>query len=313
MIPGGSLFPGAASAQRRDTKPCAAFLMKSHDTSNSKRYEGDPEMDNSAAYRRAHMPEGTDCILSARTLATDHRRLDELLQPGYAVLDVGCGNGAITAGILGRVLPGGRVVGVDINSRLIQEANERYGGEPGLTFHVGDIYHLEYEAEFQLVTCSRVLQWLAKPATALESMIRAAVPGGRVLVLDYNHEKIAWDPEPPATVRRFYDAFLAWRAEAGMDNAIADHLVSMFVEAGLTDVVSTPQQETTNRGDAEFERRIGIWADVIGGRGRQMVEDDAITEAERAAAHEDYVAWARETAQSQTLYLLAVEGVKAQG
>ena len=140
-------------------------------------------------------------------------------------------------------------------------------------------------------------------------MIRAAAPGGRVLVLDYNHEKIAWDPEPPAAVRRFYDAFLTWRAEAGMDNAIADRLASMFADAGLQGVV-TAQHERTTRGEPDFDRRIGIWTAVIAGRGRQMVEDGAITEAERAAAEAEYVAWAREEALSQTLYLLAVEGVK---
>mgnify|MGYP001076156884 CR=1 FL=1 len=158
-----------------------------------------------------------------------------------------------------------------------------------------------------------MLQWLAKPEAALESMLRAAAPGGRVLVLDYNHEKIAWEPEPPATVRRFYDAFLAWRAEAGMENAIADHLAAMFAQAGLRDVTVTPQHEATTRGEPDFKRRISLWADVIAGRGRQMVEDGAITEAERAAAERDYITWARDHARSQRLYLLAVEGVKQAG
>lgn len=268
-------------------------------------------MHKDVASRRAHIPEGPDRVLSARRLETDHRRLAELLEPGYAVLDAGCGNGAITAGILEYVLPGGRVVGVDVNPRLIDEANRQHGGDPHLVFQVGDIYDLGYDSAFHIVTCSRVLQWLSRPAAALASMIRAAIPGGRVLVLDYNHEKAAWDPEPPASFRRFYEAFLAWRAEAGMDNAIADHLASMFVEAGLQDVVVTPQHEVTVRGEPDFERRIGIWIDVIAGRGRQMVEDGAITEAERAAAQEEYAAWVREAARSQTLYLLAVEGVKA--
>ena len=38
-------------------------------------------------------------ILDRRTLERDHRRLAELLKPGMAVLDVGCGTGAITAGL----------------------------------------------------------------------------------------------------------------------------------------------------------------------------------------------------------------------
>jgi len=267
-----------------------------------------------AAYRRARMPEGPDRVLSERNLAKDHRRLAELLAPGLLVLDAGCGTGAITAGILPCVVPGGRVVGVDVDPRLIEEANSRYGGDPRLLFHVGDIYHLgydpEYESAFDIVTCSRVLQWLANPVEALRSLVRAAAPGGRVLVLDYNHEKIAWEPDPPASVLKFYGAFLKWRAEAGMDNGIADRLAAMFAEAGLQDIAVTPQHEATARGDADFERRIGIWSAVIQGRGRQMVEDGAITESERAEAERDYAEWARDHARAQSLYLLAVEGTK---
>ena len=267
-------------------------------------------MQDDVAYRRAQMPEGSNRFLSARSLASDHRRLYELLAPGHAVLDAGCGNGAITAGILERVLPGGRVVGVDINPRLIDEANRRHGGDSRLMFHVGDIYDLGYNSEFDIVTCARVLQWLSRPADALQSLIRAAALGGRVLVLDYNHEKVSWEPEPPAAFRRFYDAFLTWRAEAGMDNAIADRLASMFVHAGLENVTVTPQHEVTIRGEPDFEHRISLWTDVISGRGRQMVEDGAISEAERATAEAEYAAWARDAARSQTLYLLAVEGTK---
>lgn len=40
------------------------------------------------ARRRAHMPEGASGILNTRSLATAHRRLVELLQPGLIVLDV---------------------------------------------------------------------------------------------------------------------------------------------------------------------------------------------------------------------------------
>ena len=36
-------------------------------------------------------------VLSRRSLEQDHRVLAKLLQPGLAVLDVGCGTGAITA------------------------------------------------------------------------------------------------------------------------------------------------------------------------------------------------------------------------
>ncbi|HKV45152.1 MAG TPA: methyltransferase domain-containing protein [bacterium] len=262
------------------------------------------------ARRRAAMPEGTAAILNARSLRTAHRRLAEVLRPGDAVLDVGCGTGAITRGIAEAVAPGGRVVGVDLNAGFIAGARRSHAGIPGLTFAVADACGLPFADAFDLVTAARVLQWLASPLTALGAMARAARSGGRVIVLDYNHERTAWTPDPPSSVRAFYDAYLGWRSGCGMDNGIADHLAEMFARAGFVEIVTTDQSETTRRGEADFDKRIGMWAEVAASRGHQMVADGAITEAQRSAAECDDRAWIRSDAESQTLYLLAVEGVR---
>ena len=225
------------------------------------------------ARKRADMPEGTETVLSARSLASSHARLNELLVPRMSVLDVGCGNGAITRGVVDKVYPGGCVVGVDISSRLIQEATDLYRDVSAISFQVKDVYDLGFDAEFDIVTAARVLQWLSNPFAALESIVTATVPGGRVVVLDYNHEKLIWNPEPPPSVQRFHNAFLEWRADAEMDNVIADRLESMFIDSGLAKVVVTPQHEETKRGDADFEQRIDIWTSVMATRGKQMVAD----------------------------------------
>jgi len=257
------------------------------------------------------MPEGTSAILDTRSLATGNRRLAALLRPGLSVLDVGCGTGAITRGIAEAVGREGRVVGVDVNASMIDKARASHGAVPGLAFDVADVYALPFDGAFDIVTAARVLQWLADPASALRAMTAAARHGGRVVVLDYNHEKAAWTPEPPASMRRFYAAFLRWRADAGMDNAIADHLRDLLAGVGLTEIVATDQQEVVHRIDPDFETRAGIWAAVATSRGHQMVADGALSEGERRAAEADYRAWLRDGAESHVQYLLAVEGVRA--
>ena len=129
-------------------------------------------------------------------------------------------------------------------------------------------------------------------------------------MLDYNHEKIVRAPDPPATARAFYAEFLRWRTAAGLDNALADHLVELFMAVGLRDIVATPQAEVSHRADPDFRTRIGIWAETAAFHGPRMVEDGAITEPERAAAEADYRAWMSSRAESQSLYLVAVEGVR---
>lgn len=254
---------------------------------------------------RAHMPSGTEEILNKRTLASSHRRLSELLQPGMRVLDVGCGTGAITKGIFEATHPG-IAVGLDIDVDLIRQAHDSYAHGP--CYVVADLYRVPFTREFDLTSAARVLQWLSDPGRAIESGISATKPGGRFLALDYNHEKIAWDPRPPSSVLLFYNAFLAWRSDAGMDNAIADHLASEFGRLGLTDLRVTEQHERSDSLHANDKSRLAIWSSVAATRGHQMVKDGFLTELQRITAEQDFRDWTDSTAVTQTLYLLAVEG-----
>ncbi|TMV51623.1 methyltransferase domain-containing protein [Paenibacillus mesophilus] len=267
-------------------------------------------MESNVARSRAELSGKATNVLDIRTVASSHKRLAELLTEGMTVLDVGCGTGAITGGITEIVGPTGRVVGIDSNPALIEKAKQSFGGTKGLEFVVGDIFNLPYRDEFDIVTSARVLQWLSNPSEALTVLKASAKPGGLILILDYNHEKINWVPEPPVSMKSFYSAFLKWRSDAGMDNAIADHLPSLFEKVGINEIKITSQHEKVNREDVGFHSGISIWADVSASRGIQMVKDGYITENERAAAEQEYREWIQDAALSQTLYLLAVEGRK---
>ncbi|HSZ68887.1 MAG TPA: methyltransferase domain-containing protein [Solirubrobacteraceae bacterium] len=267
-------------------------------------------MADTVATHRAFMPAGTERFLDARSLADAHRRLAELLRPGMAVLDVGCGTGAITAGIAQAVGPDGRVLGVDVSESLIARARERCERTPNLTFELADVAALVGRARrFDVVTAARLLLWLADPRAALSAMAGVARAGGLVVVLDYNLRKTSWEPAPPDSVATFYEAFLQWRAQAGMDNEIADHLGALLEDVGLREVRSTPQHEVARRGEADFDVRIALWGQVIATRGHQVVADGFLGEARRAAAEAEFAQWAASTAQRQTLWLVAAEGV----
>jgi SAM-dependent methyltransferase len=267
-------------------------------------------MGSDAARHRAAMPSGSERFLDARSLATDHRRLTAVLSPGMSVLDVGCGSGAITRGIAEAVGPNGTVLGIDINSGLLAQAVANHSGIPNLSFRVADVARLRHRDEFDVVTTARVLQWLADPLAALRKMVAALRPGGQIVVLDYSHTKARWEPEPPHEFRLFYDAFLAWRENVGMDNDIADHLAGMLESLGLLDVRTTEELELTTRGDTDFETRMALWPAVIATRGHQIVADGMIEERDRAAAEAAFTEWLRDAARSQCLYLAAVSATK---
>ena len=263
--------------------------------------------DPDVARERARMPAGTGSILDRRTLG-GYPQLAALLRPGLRVLDVGCGTGAITADVADAVGDTGLAVGTDVNHGLLQRGHERAAGRPALRFARADVFAMPFAAAFDVVTAARVLQWLARPADAVAAMARVTRPGGVVLVLDYDHEAIRWTPSPPPSMRTFYAAFLAWRAEAGFDNAIARRLPSLLEGVGAAAVSVVHQPETTTRADADFAQRAGIWADAAATRGHQLVADGFLSEAERQRAETEYRAWIAAEAQSMTLHLDAVQG-----
>lgn len=248
--------------------------------------------------------------MNRRTLAGDHRRLAQMLRPGLSVLDVGCGSGVITADIARAVQPHGLVVGIDREPWHIEQAREQFTGQPGLRFQCNDILVFDGKARFDIVSACRSLQWIPQVGRALARMVAAVKPGGAVVVLDFNHHGLSLEPKPPAAVTRFLQAFLAWRDQAGMDNALADHLSDRFAEVGLTNVQISNQDEIVRRGDATFDVALELWAQVIVICGPRIVAAGLLTEDDCVTAYADYDTWCRDEAQSMHLVLRAVEGTR---
>ena len=260
---------------------------------------------------RATMPAGQNPILERRTVENANRNLLKYLKPGLSVLDVGCGSGAITRSIAEKTGPSGRILGIDPNEKLIEQARQNAFGIPGISFRQADVYSFDTSEQFDLVTCARTLQWLAQPEAALLNMKRFVKPGGCLALLDFNHTKIVWTPEPPETMRTFYDAFLHWRQEAGFDNAIADHLETMLYTVGFTSVSVENQSEITRKSDPNFAVSSRLWAEVAELRGPQLVQAGYITETLRLQAISDYDNWIATVGESMAVYMLAVEAVKS--
>jgi SAM-dependent methyltransferase len=240
-------------------------------------------------------------LLNRRTLEGDHRQLAKRLQPGMAVLDVGCGTGAITAGIATRVGLKGEVLGIDRDEVLLATARREHHCIPNLKFEKGDALSLDFKNRFDIVTAARTLQWISEPDLAIQRMIQATRPGGLVLILDYDHQNNTWDPEPPDEFKRFYTAFLDWRAANRWSNQMGTELPGLFRSAGLMDVQSHVDDETKGRGDL-------TWAHVIESLGPTLVTSGFLTGAEDQCATAAYGDYVRHRLKTQTLSLRTVQG-----
>lgn len=101
------------------------------------------------------------------------------LEGSERVLDVGCGDGRITAEIARRV-PLGSVVGIDPSHRMIELANSQFDptAQRNLRFEVRDARRMNFTAQFDLVVSFNALHWIPEQKQTLQSVHTALRPGG---------------------------------------------------------------------------------------------------------------------------------------
>jgi trans-aconitate methyltransferase len=97
------------------------------------------------------------------------------------ILDIGCGDGRITA-ILAEKVPKGRVLGMDISPEMIGHAEKTHSGVPNLRFQVADASRLHFKDEFDLVVSFACLHWVKDHLPVLRGVNESLVPGGHFLM-----------------------------------------------------------------------------------------------------------------------------------
>lgn len=99
------------------------------------------------------------------------------LKGNERVLDLGCGDGALTLQ-LAELLPDGEVVGIDASQGMIDVASTRE--RPNLRFSRLDINHLDYENQFDVVFSNATLHWIKDHQRLLQNIHRALRDDGRI-------------------------------------------------------------------------------------------------------------------------------------
>ena len=97
----------------------------------------------------------------------------DLLAPraGQRVLDIGCGDGALTARI---AAAGAEVLAIDHSRSQVEAAREL-----GLEARLMSALELDFEGEFDAVFSNAALHWIKPPETVVANVARALKPGGR--------------------------------------------------------------------------------------------------------------------------------------
>ena len=110
---------------------------------------------------------------NARFVSDLGKSVIDLLSPraGERILDLGCGDGALTIELSKR---GCRVLGVDSSPAMVAAARRR-----GVEAQVIDGQRLRFNNEFDAVFSNAALHWMSDPESVIKGVRRALKPGGR--------------------------------------------------------------------------------------------------------------------------------------
>lgn len=103
--------------------------------------------------------------------------------PGERILDLGCGDGTLTAKL---VEAGATVVGVDASPDFVVSARDK-----GIDAHEGRGEALQFDAQFDAVFSNAAIHWMPEPEAVIAGVKRALVPGGRFVGEFGGHGNVA--------------------------------------------------------------------------------------------------------------------------
>ena len=108
------------------------------------------------------------------------RLIDELnIRGNEHILDVGCGDGALTAK-LAEAVPDGTVIGIDASKGMIETAQKHTSRN--LSFQQLDVINLKFNEEFDIVFSNAVLHWVKDHKILLDLIFKALRPSGKLRV-----------------------------------------------------------------------------------------------------------------------------------
>ena len=161
---------------------------------------------------------------------------------GSRILEAGCGVGAQTI-TLARNSPHALVTSVDISESSLAEARRKAAaaGLTNVSFHHADIFHLPFLPEsFDHLFVCFVLEHLARPAEALETLKSLLKVGGTITAIEGDHESTYFYPDSEAA-HQAIRCQVRLQRRAGGNALIGRELYPLLRSAGFEAIQVSPR------------------------------------------------------------------------
>jgi SAM-dependent methyltransferase len=219
------------------------------------------------------------------------------LHAGERVVDFGSGLGQLTRALARGVGTTGRVLGIDGSAAQIATARElaHRDGEAALVeFRHGDVASPPLApgewGTFDVAHARFVLEHVTDPQAVVAHMVRAVRPGGRIVLVDDDHDVLRMWPEP-ARVLQAWRAYTRTYDRNGTDPFIGRRLVELLHAAGARPARATMVFFGACTGDPHFAATITNLRHVLAGAQAPILATGAIDAAGFAAALAELTAW----------------------
>ena len=157
-------------------------------------------------------------------------RLEQIgIGPGWNCLEVASGNGSVSTWLADKVGPSGHVVISDIDTTYLDRLAKTNLEVKKLDVTVDDL-----GGEYDLVCGRAFLHHIPERLNVVKRLADAVKPGGYILIVEPDFHPSLTSDSPIACM--FFEGFLAWAANQGIDYYIGRRLGLLLRKAQFDDI-----------------------------------------------------------------------------